>query len=161
MPLASGHPDGHYLTMIKAQTLSSITLKGTTVLSSGSPLPSTDSSCLFLNKAARQAKNTFEVCKCNQKEHHKPDLKARAGKKTYSIFLKYQKSGIVWGRWKRRRGSRSESHTQWGLSLLGAMLLANPLTTALTWRMLQLLHTPDTVGRRAVEYQPAAGFLGS
>lgn len=51
---------------------------------------------------------------------------------------------------RRRRGSRSENCAQWGLSLLGAMLLANPLTPALTWRMPQPLHAPDTVGREAV-----------
>lgn len=62
----------------------------------------------------------------------------------------------------RRRGSGSESLVQWGLSLLGAMLLANPLTPTLTWRMPWPLHALDTVGQRgSSEYQPAASFWES
>lgn len=59
-------------------------------------------------------------------------------------------------------GSGSESLAQWGLSLLGAMLLANPLTPALTWRMPRPLHAPDTLGQRGrSEYQPVASFSES
>lgn len=67
MPLASGHPDGRGLTMIKAQTLSSITLKDITAGTLSPPFSPLYPSTHFLlsaskNTPAKQAKsNTLEV----------------------------------------------------------------------------------------------------
>lgn len=48
--------------------------------------------------------------------------------------------------WGRGRGGGSESLAQPELNLLGAMLLANPLTDALTWRMPWPLRALDAHG---------------
>lgn len=50
--------------------------------------------------------------------------------------------------WGRGRGSGSESLAQPELNLLGAMLLANPLTVALTWRMPWPLRALDAHSQR-------------
>lgn len=63
--------------------------------------------------------------------------------------LKWHFKGLVLSlEWGRGGSGGSESPAQPGPNLLGAMLLANPLTDALTWRMAWPSHALNAHGQR-------------
>lgn len=125
MPLASGHPDGHNLTTIKAQTLSSITLKDTTT-GAWSPHPSLPYTHLLISLQIQHKRHTQKKLsfsrfkrKATSKSWYESDSRLRCGPQISTVCYCFR---------HECRGTGSESCAQWGLSLLGAMLLAIPLT---------------------------------